>query len=77
MIGGAVPSTPMWANYRSALLTSLVILVALVIGFALFSRKVENARQACVDRGGQVVINSDATSIGQYCVMPNGSREPI
>jgi hypothetical protein len=67
----------MWATYRSAFLTSMVIAVALVIGFLLFSRKVENARQACVDRGGRVVIDSDATSIGQYCVMPSGTREPL
>jgi|GEM_PF-3573052 flagellar biogenesis protein FliO len=67
----------MWANYRAAILTTMVIVLALVLGFAFVNGKVQRSRQSCVDRGGQVVIQSDPMSIGQYCVFPSGSREPI
>jgi uncharacterized membrane protein affecting hemolysin expression len=67
----------MWATHRSAILTVIVILVALALGIAIFNGRVQRSRQSCEDRGGQVVIQSDPTSIGQYCVFPNGSREPI
>jgi hypothetical protein len=62
---------------RSRFLTVVVVAAAIVIGYLLFSGRVQKAREACEARGGQVVIASDAHSIGQYCVMPNGSREPI
>jgi uncharacterized membrane protein affecting hemolysin expression len=67
----------MWASYRSAILTVIVIVVALALGIAIFNGRVERSRQSCLDRGGQVVIQSDPNSIGQYCVFPSGSREPI
>jgi regulatory protein YycI of two-component signal transduction system YycFG len=67
----------MWANNRSAILTVGVIVLALVLGLAFVNGKVQRSRQSCVDRGGQVVIQSDPMSIGQYCVFPSGSREPI
>jgi hypothetical protein len=67
----------MWATHRSAILTAAVILLALVLGFMFFNGRVQRARQACEDLGGQVVIVSDPTSIGQYCVYPSGSRDPI
>ncbi|HYK96124.1 MAG TPA: hypothetical protein VE011_09705 [Candidatus Dormibacteraeota bacterium] len=67
----------MWATYRSAILTVIVIAAAIVLGVAIFNGRVQKARQACVDRGGQVVILSDPQSIGQYCAFPSGSREPI
>jgi hypothetical protein len=67
----------MWATYRSSIVTVIVILGALVLGLLLFNTRVQNARQACVDRGGQVVILSDPQSVGQYCVYPGGSKEPI
>jgi hypothetical protein len=67
----------MWANYRAAILTTGVVVLALVLGLAFVNGKVQRSRQSCVDRGGQVVILSDPNSIGQYCVFPSGSREPI
>jgi hypothetical protein len=67
----------MWSSSRSALLTVAVVAVAVVIFAFLFTKKVNNARQDCIDRGGQVVIVSDPLSIAQYCVFPSGSREPI
>ena len=67
----------MWSSYRSAILTVIVILVALALGVSIFNGRVQRSRQSCLDRGGQVVIQSDPTSIGQYCVFPSGSREPI
>lgn len=67
----------MWSSYRSAILSVIVILLAIFIGVVLLSDRVQRSRQSCVDRGGQVVIQSDPTSIGQYCVFPSGSREPI
>jgi hypothetical protein len=59
------------------LLTVAVVAAAIVIGYLLFSGRVQKARAACEARGGQVVIDSDARSIGQYCVLPNGTREPL
>jgi hypothetical protein len=67
----------MWANYRAAILTTGVIILALVLGLAFVNGKVQRSRQSCLDRGGKVVIQSDPMSIGQYCVFPSGSREPI
>jgi uncharacterized membrane protein affecting hemolysin expression len=67
----------MWATHRSSIVTVIVILIAVVVGFAVFNGRVQRARQGCEDAGGQVVIVSDPTSIGQYCVYPSGSRDPI
>jgi hypothetical protein len=59
------------------MLTVAIVAVAVVVFALLFTKKVNNARQDCIDRGGQVVIVTDPLSIGQYCVFPSGSREPI
>ena len=67
----------MLERYRSQAATVLVVAAALLLGFLFLSGRVRDARQACVDRGGQVVIESDATSIGQFCVWPDGSQQPI
>jgi len=58
-------------------LTALAIAVAMLIFYAAFADDRERARARCTERGGQVVIESDATSIGQYCVMPDGTRSPL
>lgn len=67
----------MWSSWRSALITIAIVAVAVVIFALLFTKNVNDSRQSCIDRGGQVVIQSDPQSIGQYCVFPSGSREPI
>jgi len=67
----------MWATHRSSIVTVIVILTALGLGLLFVNGKVQRARQACEDRGGKVTIISDPTSIGQYCVYPSGSTEPI
>jgi hypothetical protein len=67
----------MWATHRSSIVTVVVILIALVLGFLFVNGRVQRARQGCEDRGGKVTILSDPTSIGQFCVYPSGSTEPI
>ena len=55
-------------------LSALAVGAAVLISFVLFSDDRKRAQEACVARGGEVVIVSDAQSIGQFCVMPNGER---
>ena len=47
----------------------------LVVG--AFGDDVQRARRDCVDRGGQVVIESNPYKIGQACVLPGGSHVPL
>ncbi len=55
-------------------LTAFAVGAAVLIWFVMFSDDRSRAQEACVARGGEVVIVSDAQSIGQFCVMPNGER---
>jgi hypothetical protein len=43
----------------------------------MFADDVQRARAACEARGGHVVIESDAQSIDQYCLLPNGEHERL
>ena len=58
-------------------MTVLAIGAAVLVWYVAFSDEVQRARDRCAERGGQVVIVSDAQSIGQYCVLPNGEKEPL
>lgn len=58
-------------------LSALAVGAALLVWYVLFSDDRGRAQEACVARGGAVVIVSDAQSIGQFCVMPNGTRTPL
>lgn len=58
-------------------LSALAVGAAVLIWYVMFSDDRRRAQEACVARGGQVVIQSDAQSIGQFCVMPNGSQTPL
>lgn len=58
-------------------MTALAIAAAILIVVGMFGDDLARARQSCVDRSGQVVIQSDPQSIGQFCVLPNGERIPL
>lgn len=58
-------------------ITSLAVVAAVLLMVGLFGDDLARARQGCIDRGGQVVIESDPQSIGQYCVLPDGEKEPL
>lgn len=62
---------------RFVVLTTLVVVAAVLLWYAMFSDDVARAREACLARGGQVVIESDAQSIGHVCVFPDGTREKL
>lgn len=62
---------------RSRLLTAITVVGALFLWYVMFSGRVQDARARCIERGGQVVIESDPLSIGHYCVLPNGERERL
>ena len=57
--------------------TALAIAAAILLVVGTFGDDLQRARQACVARGGEVVIQSGPLSIGQYCVLPNGTKEPV
>ena len=58
-------------------LTAFAVGAAVLIWYVMFSDDRRRAQEACVARGGEVVILSDAQSIGQYCLLPNGERVPL
>ena len=58
-------------------LSALAIAAAILIVVGMFGDDLARARKSCVDRGGEVVIQSDPQSIGQFCVLPNGDRIPL
>lgn len=58
-------------------LSALAVGAAVLIMLVMFSDDRSRAQQACVARGGEVAIVSDAQSIGQYCLLPNGERVPL
>lgn len=58
-------------------LSALAVGAAVLIWYVMFSDDRGRAQQACAARGGKVVILSDAQSIGQYCVLPNGEKVPL
>jgi len=68
---------PLGMPVRFWLITTLAVVAAVLLMVGLFGDDLALARQACVDRGGAVVIESDPQSIDQYCVLPNGEREPL
>lgn len=57
--------------------TALAIAVAILLVVGMFGDDLQRAHQACVERGGHVVIESDPQSIGQFCVLPSGERVPL
>ena len=66
-------------DLRSKLLTTAVVVVALLLGFAMFRDEVEDSREECTARGGRVVIesNGEAQGFGHFCVLPDGTRERL
>lgn len=64
-------------SLRSWALSALAVGAAVLLWYVLFSDDRQQAQQACAERGGHVVIQSDAQSIGQFCVLPNGERTPL
>ena len=58
-------------------LSALAVGAAVLIFYAMFSDDRRRAQEACIARGGQVVIESDPQSIGQYCMLPNGEKTPL
>ena len=57
--------------------TALALLAAAMLLVGAFGDDVQRARRACLDRGGQVVIESDPYRIGQACLLPGGSQVPL
>jgi Domain of unknown function (DUF333) len=57
--------------------TVLAVAAAVLLVVGAFGDDRQRAQKACVDQGGQVVIQSDPYSIGQRCVFPNGSQVPL
>ena len=57
--------------------TVLALAVASLILVGTFGDDVQRARRTCLDQGGRVVIVSDPYSIGQRCILPNGSQVPL
>jgi hypothetical protein len=68
---------PLGMPVRFWVVTTLAVVAAMLLMVGLFGDDLARARQACTDRGGEVVIESDPQSIGQYCVLPNGDKEPL
>lgn len=58
-------------------LSALAVGAAVLIWVVMFSGNRGRAQEACVARGGEVVIVSDAQSIGQFCQLPSGERVPL
>jgi hypothetical protein len=68
---------PMGMPIRFWAITTLAVVAAVLLMVGVFGDDLARARQSCNDRGGEVVIESDPQSIGQYCVLPNGEKEPL
>jgi hypothetical protein len=62
---------------RFWLITTLAVVAAVLLMVGAFGDDLARAREACTDRGGEVVIESDPQSIEHYCVLPNGEKEPL
>ena len=58
-------------------LSALAVVAAVLIFFMLIGDDRRRAQEACVARSGEVVIVSDAQSIGQFCLLPNGEKERL
>jgi len=58
-------------------LSALAVVAAVLIWVMLIGDDRRRAQEGCVARGGEVVILSDAQSIGQYCLLPNGEKERL
>lgn len=58
---------------------AVIVAAAMVLGYVMFSDDVRKAREACLARGGQIVIESDGQSVGlpHFCLLPNGERERL
>lgn len=66
-------------DLRGKVLTTIVVVIALLFGFYLMRDRVLDARADCAARGGQVVIesNAEAQGFGHFCVLPDGTRERL
>ena len=58
-------------------LSALAVMAAVLVWVMLIGDDRRHAQEACIARGGEVVIVSDAQSIGQYCLLPNGQKERL
>jgi hypothetical protein len=65
----------MSVRFWAATVLALGAAVLLVVGAV--GDDVQRARRACLDRGGEVVIESDPYRIGQACLLPGGSQVPL
>jgi hypothetical protein len=72
-----MPRTILGLPLRFWSATVLALLAAVLIVVGAFGDDVGRARKACADQGGEVVIVSDPYSIGQRCVLPDGSQVPL
>lgn len=68
---------PLGMPLRFWAITILAIVAATMLTVGAFGDDLQRARRACTDQGGTVVISSDPYSIGQRCVLPNGSAVPL
>jgi hypothetical protein len=68
---------PMGMSRRFWAITILAVVAAALLVVGVFGDDLQRARRACTDQGGRVVIESDPYSIGQHCVLPNGSEVPL
>jgi hypothetical protein len=68
---------PLGRSWRFWAATVLAVAAAVLLVVGSFGDDLQRARRACLDQGGQVVIESDPYSIGQRCVLPNGTSVPI
>lgn len=67
----------MGLSLRSWALAALAVGAAVLLWYVMFADDRQRAQEACAERGGHVVIQSDAQSIGQFCIMPNGEQTPL
>ena len=70
-------SGPLGMSLRFWAITALALVAAVLLMVGAFGDDLQRARRACQDQGGQVVVESDPYSIGQRCVLPNGTSLPI